>query len=131
MKARRLFAIPMLLPFFSCGGSAQTCGTNLAGYSPAIDPAEFSSTIDNPYLTYVPGTVAKYVQSNGDVVEQDVGTDTKLVMGVKCAGVDDFLQSASGELLEDTYDYFAQDGAGNVWYFGEDTKAFAGKQVST
>ena len=28
-----------------------------------------------------------------------------------------------GELIEDTYDWFAQDAAGNVWYFGEATKA--------
>jgi hypothetical protein len=25
-------------------------------------------------------------------------------------------------LVEDTYDWYAQDTAGNVWYFGEDTK---------
>jgi hypothetical protein len=132
MKLRTL-AIAVTLPFLSCGGggSSQSCGTNMAGYAPVIDPADFSSTIDNKYLTYVPGTVAKYMQTSGDVVEQDVLTDTKLVMGVKCAIVHDFLKSATGELLEDTYDYFAQDKAGNVWYFGEDTKAYAGKQVST
>jgi hypothetical protein len=27
-----------------------------------------------------------------------------------------------GELVEDTFDWFAQDSAGNVWYVGEDTK---------
>jgi len=121
----------LMLPLLSCGGGSQTCGPNMAGYAPVIDPAAFSSTIDNRYLTYVPGTVAKYVQSSGDVVEHDFLTDTKVVMGVKCAIVHDFLKSAAGELLEDTYDYFAQDKAGNVWYFGEDTKAFVGTQAST
>ena len=28
------------------------------------------------------------------------------------------------ELIETTYDWYAQDSAGNVWYFGEDTVAF-------
>jgi hypothetical protein len=27
-------------------------------------------------------------------------------------------------LVEDTFDYYAQDKSGNVWYMGEDTKAF-------
>jgi hypothetical protein len=38
-------------------------------------------------------------------------------------------------LTEDTNDYYAQDKAGNVWYMGEDTKAFeyddSGKLIST
>ena len=29
-----------------------------------------------------------------------------------------------GELTEDTLDWFAQDKAGNVWYFGEESKQF-------
>ena len=38
----------------------------------------------------------------------------------------------SGELKEKTFDWFAQDKDGNVWYFGEDTKEFEnGKVVST
>ncbi|MDM8523115.1 hypothetical protein QUF80_07065 [Desulfococcaceae bacterium HSG8] len=27
-----------------------------------------------------------------------------------------------GELVEDTYDWYAQDNEGNIWYFGEDFK---------
>jgi hypothetical protein len=27
----------------------------------------------------------------------------------------------SGQVVEDTFDYYAQDRAGNVWYFGENT----------
>ena len=37
-----------------------------------------------------------------------------------------------GELKEKTFDWYAQDKHGNVWYFGEDTKEFEnGKVVST
>jgi hypothetical protein len=126
-------ALGTLLTLLSCGSSndMQTCGANAAGYAPAIDPADFSTTIDNKYLSFVPGTVAKYVQSDGSPVEQDVTSETKVVMGVTTRAVHDFLESPTGAMLEDTLDYFAQDRAGNVWYFGEDTKAYVGTQVST
>jgi hypothetical protein len=135
MNGRRPFSALLVLslaPACGSGGeSFQTCGPNAAGYAPVIDPADFSATIDNKYLSYAAGTMARYVQSGGEVVEVDVTSDTKVVMGVKTLVVHDFLKSAAGELLEDTYDYYAQDRAGNVWYFGEDTKAYAGTQVST
>jgi hypothetical protein len=38
----------------------------------------------------------------------------------------------NGELTEDTYDWYAQDKEGNVWYFGEDSTEYKnGKAVST
>jgi len=126
-----LLVLSLVAPACGSSDSARTCGPNAASYAPAIDPAEFSTTIDNKYLSYVPGTVARYVQSGGEVVEVVVTTDTKVVMGVKTVVVHDFLKSPAGGLLEDTFDYYAQDRAGNVWYFGEDTKAYAGTQVST
>jgi hypothetical protein len=132
MKVRRGLEFLVVLSALSCGGeSTPACKPNGAGYAPVIDPAEFSNVIDNAYLSYKPGTVAKYVQSGGEVVEQDVRSETKRIMGVTCAVVHDFLKAKTGELLEDTYDYFAQDRSGNVWYFGEDTKAYAGTQVSS
>jgi hypothetical protein len=37
-----------------------------------------------------------------------------------------------GELIEDTFDWFAQDKEGNVWYLGEDTKEYEnGEVIST
>jgi hypothetical protein len=37
-----------------------------------------------------------------------------------------------GELAEDTYDWYAQDRHGNVWYLGEDTKEYRnGEVIST
>jgi hypothetical protein len=115
----------------SVDGSEAACGTNPAGYEPKTTPEDFSTTIDNEYLAMVPGTVLIYAQSSGDIVEQDVTSDIKTIMGVPTVVVHDFLTSTSGELLEDTYDYFAQDKAGNIWYFGEDTVAFSGADVST
>jgi hypothetical protein len=38
----------------------------------------------------------------------------------------------NGELKEKTFDWYAQDKEGNVWYFGEDTKEYDnGRVVST
>ena len=37
-----------------------------------------------------------------------------------------------GDLVEDTFDWYAQDGAGNVWYLGEDSREIEqGQVVST
>src|SRR5262249_7575256 len=48
-------------------------------------------------------------------------------LAVQCVVVHD-----TGELKEDTYDWFAQDRQGTVWYFGEATKEFKpGGRVST
>jgi len=88
-------------------------------YGPVIDPAEFSATIDNPYLPLVPGTVHVY-EGDGERIEYTVTGATREVMGVSTVVVHDRAFDA-GKLVEDTQDWFAQDRAGNVWYFGEDT----------
>jgi hypothetical protein len=115
----------------SCGSGSKTCGPNPAGYHPTIVPSDFSTTIDNRWLSFVPGTVTMYLQTSGNIVEQDVTTDTRTIMGVTTLSVHDFMKTPAGDLAEDTYDYYAQDSAGNVWYFGEDTKAYSGTTVST
>jgi hypothetical protein len=53
----------------------------------------------------------------------------KRVQGVRTVVVRDraFL---GGELVEDTFDWYAQDRRGNVWYFGENTKEYENGQVA-
>ena len=103
-------------------------------YEPAIDPADFVTGHDNPYLPLVPGTVWRYEGRTGDGVERTevrVLNETRVVMGVTCTVVRDTVM-VGGEVVEDTYDWFAQDAQGNVWYFGEDSKEYAnGKVVSS
>ena len=36
-----------------------------------------------------------------------------------------------GALIEDTFDWYAQDDDGNVWYLGEDTAEFEDGEVAT
>jgi hypothetical protein len=90
-----------------------------APYAPVIDPTAFTTTIDNPFLPMVVGTTMTY-EGGG---ERDVVTVTPItreVMGVTVLAVRDKVYE-DGELTEDTEDWFAQDVAGNVWYFGEET----------
>ena len=57
----------------------------------------------------------------------------KSILEVKCVIVHDQAFDENGTLAEDTLDYYAQDTAGNVWYFGEDTKELdpSGNVIST
>jgi hypothetical protein len=103
-------------------------------YKPEIKPADFTTKITNPYFPLVPGTVFKYLETNGkdkadNIVE--VTHETKVIMGVTCVVVHDKLVE-DGQVKEDTFDWYAQHKDGSVWYFGEATKEFkSGGRVST
>jgi len=118
----------------ACSDSGpKSCGSNPASYSPRISPADFPNPtrIDNRFSPLVPGTVFNYRATDGKILESTVTFDTKVVMGITTVVVHDLEKSADGTVSEDTYDWYAQDKDGNVWYFGEDTKAFAAGIVST
>jgi hypothetical protein len=104
-------------------------------YAPDIDPASFVDVIDNPYLPLLPGARWVYEEtSDGETerIEVTVTDDRREVMGVSTVVVRDTVTTAQGYLVEDTYDWFAQDADGNVWYFGEETAEYEdGEQVST
>ena len=102
--------------------------------SPTFDPSSFVPTITNPYLPHIPGTLYRLRSETPDGIEINlirVTRRTKDILGVHATVVHDqvFL---NGELTEDTFDWEAQDGQGNVWYFGEDSKELEnGVVVST
>jgi hypothetical protein len=99
-------------------------------YTPHIDPAEFTTSIDNEYFPMKPGTIFLY-EGGTEHSEMTVTSETKKVMGVECIVVD-HREWEGGQLIEKTYDWFAQDKEGSVWYFGEDTKEYDnGEVVST
>jgi hypothetical protein len=103
-------------------------------YQPAFEPGGFVQGIDNPYLPFQPGTTLIYQGvSNGERERVEVTTtdETKEILGITATVVRDQVFVA-GELAEDTFDWYAQDRAGNVWYLGEDTKEYEnGKVVTT
>jgi hypothetical protein len=94
-------------------------------YNPSIDPADFGGPIDNPYLPLEPGTVFRYkgVGDDGKTRELNVVRVTrhkKRIMGIDAVVVLDKVWSG-GRPEEKTFDWYAQDRAGNVWYMGEDS----------
>lgn len=105
------------------------------GEAVTLDPVDFSTTIDNPYWPMRPGTTWRYRETDGrggvQGVRVTVTQQTKIVMGIEAVVVHDVVMEEA-QLVEDTYDWYAQDKAGNIWYLGEDTKEYEnGKVVST
>ncbi|MGH2756950.1 MAG: hypothetical protein ACRDI3_04090, partial [Actinomycetota bacterium] len=106
---------------------------DLSPYRPHIDPADFVATIDNPYLPFEPGTTLFYEGTSEGEKETDevfVTHETKEILGVTCVVVRDIVR-ADGEITEKTFDWYAQDRFGNVWYFGEDSHEYEnGKPIN-
>ena len=99
------------------------------------DPDNFVSEVTNPYFPLTPGTTLIYRGEAEGVPTRNetyVTYDTKVILGVTCTVVRD-QAFEEGALVEDTFDWYAQDVNGNVWYFGEDTKELGenGNVIST
>jgi hypothetical protein len=113
---------------------AVACGMVLG---PAAGGAfAFSTHIDNPYLPMAPGSRWVYHETATDGTSQRVVVrvthQTKLIANGVTARVVRDTATEKGQVVEDTFDWYAQDKRGNVWYLGEDTKEYAnGKVVST
>ena len=102
-------------------------------YDPPINPADFTDKIDNPLFPLVPGTAFIYETktSSGPVKTVFFITrQSRKILGVNTVVVHDGVFT-SGKLTEDTFDYFAQDREGNVWYFGEYTEELVDGHPST
>jgi hypothetical protein len=92
-------------------------------YAPAINPSNFVKVVDNPYWPLKPGTAFHYVGTRGKTPQTDdavVTHQTKTILGITCTVVRDTV-SEHGRPVERTFDYYAQDKDGNVWYLGEDS----------
>jgi len=98
------------------------CGQLGGGaYDPEIEPRDFTTVIDNPYLPFPVGAVWNYESQTEEGLEEiqvTVLAETREILGVECVAVQDTV-TLEGELVEDTIDWYAQDEEGNVWYFGE------------
>jgi hypothetical protein len=100
-------------------------------YSPQLDPADFVGVIDNPFLPMPVGAHWRYEgESEGEIETVDITVtgDRKTILGISAFVVRDTV-TIGEELVEDTYDWFAQDKAGNVWYLGENVEDYDNGQV--
>jgi hypothetical protein len=90
-------------------------------YSPTIRPADFVKRVDNPLWPLKPGTGFHYQGVRGTTPQTDdeiVTHRTKKILGIQCTVVRDTV-SEHGRAIERTFDWYAQDKHGNVWYMGE------------
>ena len=86
--------------------------------------------IDNPYWPMTPGSRWVYREGTQRIVVT-VTPRTKVVASGVTARVVHDKATEDGVVVEDTFDWYAQDAKGNIWYLGEDTTEFEnGKPVS-
>jgi hypothetical protein len=109
------------------------CGAVLLG--PAAGGAQahtFTPNIDNPYLPWKVGSRWAYhdVLTGERTVVKVTGQTKRIANGVTARVVHDTVRK-HGHVTEDTFDWYAQDERGNVWYMGEDTREFAHGKVSS
>jgi hypothetical protein len=139
-KLRRITAAAALLlgaAALPTTATAASCPIDLPqGSEPVtLDPVDFVPQIDNRYWPMAPGT--RWVYRETDRVDDrqrvtvTVTARTKDILGIAATVVHDKV-TERGELIENTFDWYAQDDCGNVWYLGENTKEFEdGELVST
>src|SRR5205807_9698536 len=111
-------AVAVWAPWASSAGS---------GYEPVLNPANFTTTIDNPYFPLPVGRTWVYHGVKDGQTQEDrvtVTDQTKVVAEGMTARVVSDVATHDGALLEKTSDWYAQDKQGNVWYLGEDTAAY-------
>jgi hypothetical protein len=115
----------------AAGAGGGACDVD-ESYMPLVDPADFVEGVDNPYWPLLPGTTFVF-QGGGEYVEVTVSHATKEILGIPCVVVRDTVRdgAADAPIVEDTFDWYAQDKDGNVWYMGEDTKELDGDTVTS
>ena len=101
-----------------------------------LDPADFTTRIDNPYWPMRPGSRWVYRETDREGAKQrvvvTVTRKTKLIANGVTARVVHDVVTERGRPVEVTDDWYAQDRAGNIWYLGEHTTEYAnGKPAST
>ncbi len=100
-----------------------------------LDPADFTTAIDNPYLPMTPGDRRVYRVTDPEGTNEravvTVTGDIKRIANGITARVVYTEVSEGGEPIEDNRAWYAQDGAGNVWYLGERARELTNGQVKT
>jgi hypothetical protein len=132
--ARSLVIAIAVLALAACGGEGTRSSGLPQGTKPVkLDPADFTTTIDNTYWPIRPGSHWVYREvEDGEVHRDDVTVtnQTKMLGGIEARVVHDRV-SQHGQTLENTDDYYAQDSHGNLWYLGENTAEYENGRLKT
>jgi len=136
--ARAAAALAAVVGALALGGAATAQAAPLpqGGEPVNLNPADFSAEVTDPCFPLVPGTrlISRERDAQGTVQKgvTHVTNRTRLIANGITARVVHDVVSENGEPVEKTFDWYAQDTAGNVWYLGEDTKEYEnGHVVST
>lgn len=104
------------------------CGTGpIEVPTPIDDGVSFSVVINHPYFPLSSVRYAELESGNTKMV-REVQEKTKKISGVECLVMTE-KEYENGELIEVSYNYFAQDEDGNVYYFGEDVDDYKDGKV--
>jgi hypothetical protein len=134
MKSKRLWILCAL-------GLGMTFGmASIAGavvHPPDVNPADFTcSGVTNPFFPLTPGTIWTYTGESEGVptsntvevtcatLEIEVKNDAGQSIGSVVTTVVHDTAFEDGDLVEETFDYFAIACDKTVWYFGADTMEF-------
>jgi hypothetical protein len=107
-----------------------------AAFAGGAGSDSFTTRIDNPYWPMRPGTRWVYRETDDEGSRQKVvvtvtNRTKRVASGIVGRVVRDTV-TEDGQLVEDTFDWYAQDRRGNIWYLGEDTTEYEdGRPVST
>lgn len=98
---------------------------------PLPPPSDFVQQVDNRYSPFIAGRRWIYggqTAKGQERITVDVLKRTKMIEGIRTTVVHDVVK-LNGELIEETFDWYAQDRHGNVWYLGENTKEYRNGRV--
>jgi hypothetical protein len=100
-----------------------------------LDPATFTTRIDNPWWPIRPGSRWVYRETDPEGTRQrvvvTVSRQTKRIANGVTARVVRDVVTEDGEPVEVTEDWYAQDACGNLWYLGEDTREYENGKISS
>jgi hypothetical protein len=140
---RKIAALAALLTAVVAAGAVADAATSARsgrlpqGSEPVnLDPADFTTRIDNRWWPMKPGTRWVYRETDPEGTRQRVvvtvtNKTKKIANGITARVVHDVV-TEGGKPVEVTDDWYAQDRAGNVWYLGEATTEYEnGKPTTT
>ena len=102
----------------------------------ALNPADFTTKIDNAFWPMRPGSRWVYRETDPEGTKQRVvvtvtSRTKRIANGITARVVHDAV-TEGGKPVEVTDDWYAQDKCGSIWYLGEATKEYEnGKVTST